>query len=146
MTSWYILGPPFVFMHCLHLTQGNVACCRSFLFGHPALGHPSRHVPRTKNPNYLEMSWHFNPQYRWESLDYFDSPNYLPVRQITTLLVPQSHSRQDWMTCLKFLIRMSKKSRRIVSACRSCIVCLVSPNAKKQHGAVWWLIVHFCCW
>jgi hypothetical protein len=52
--------------------QGNVACCRSFLFGHPALGHLSRHVPRTKNPNYLEMSWHFNPQYQWESLDYFD--------------------------------------------------------------------------
>lgn len=41
------------------------------------------------------------------------APNYLPVRQITTLLVPQSHGRQDLMTCLKFLIRMSKKSRRI---------------------------------
>jgi hypothetical protein len=26
------------------LIQSNVACCPSLLFGHPVLGHPSRHV------------------------------------------------------------------------------------------------------
>jgi hypothetical protein len=41
----------------LHLTKGNVALLPIIhFFGHLVLGHLSRHVPRTKNFNYLEMS------------------------------------------------------------------------------------------
>ena len=54
------------------------------------------------------------------------APNYLPVRQITTLLVPQSHSRQDLMTCLKFLTTNEQKES---SNCKClpflhCLSCL----------------------